>query len=74
LAEGNNIGENDLAQGDDTATANALDGPADEEDSEGFGNGCAKKCTQGKQNDGHEKHLFPPKDVGQGSDERLADG
>lgn len=71
LPQGNYVGKDNLAHGDDATTTDALDGTPSEEDCEIAGDGCTQRSTQREEEDRDEEHLLAPKDVGQRRDERL---
>lgn len=74
LPQRDDIREYDLAHRDDTAAANALDGPTNKEYGKRLGDRSANNRAKGKEDDGHEQHLLATKYIGQGSNEGLAHG
>jgi len=73
LSQRYNVGEDDLAHGDDPTATDALDGAANEEDGEVLCDGRAQRRAHGEEKNRGEEQLLAPKDVRQRGDEGLAD-
>ena len=74
LPQRDDVGKDDLPHGDDSAAANSLHRPANEEDGEVLGHGGAEDCAEREEQDRHEQHFLAAKNIRQRGDEGLAHG
>ena len=73
LSQGHDVAEDDLGQGDDASAADALNAAAREQDAEVVGDGT-EGSAKGEQHKRGDQLPLPAEGLGDGCDDRLADG